>query len=149
MSESKRGAGGFSDEERAAMKARAAELKNEANASKKNKKAAEELDVLDKIQSMADTDRAVAERIHSIVTETAPELSPKLWYGQPAYARNGKVVCFFRSGNTDKQRYSTFGFAPEANLDDPSGLWSTSYAVTELTVGAERAIAELVRKAMS
>jgi hypothetical protein len=91
----------------------------------------------------------VAERIHAIVTGTAPDLAPKLWYGQPAYARKGKVLCFFRSGVVDAQRYSTFGFTPQAGLDEASGLWPTSYAVTELTAEAEKAITELVRRAAS
>jgi uncharacterized protein YdhG (YjbR/CyaY superfamily) len=146
---SKTSAGGFSEEERAAMKERAAELKKEANRGRGNKAAAEELDVLSKIAEMEVADRAVAERIHAIVTTNAPELSPKLWYGQPAYARKGKVVCFFRSGHVDKERYSTFGFTTEANLDDDSGLWPTSYAVTELNGKAEKTITTLVEKAVS
>lgn len=140
--------GGFSEQERAAMKERAAELKKEAHRGRGNKKAADELDVLSKIQEMTDADRAVAERIHDIVITNAPELSPKLWYGQPAYARNGKVVCFFRSGSVDKERYSTFGFTPEANLDDDSGLWPTSYAVTELSDKAKETLTTLVKKAV-
>lgn len=140
---------GFSEEERTAMKERAAELKKEASRGRGNKAATDEADVLSKIEQMAEPDRAVAERIHAIVTSNAPELSPKLWYGQPAYARKGKVVCFVRSGHVDKERYSTFGFTPEANLDDDSGIWPTSYAVTELSDKAEKAIAELVKKAVS
>ncbi|MEU6641293.1 DUF1801 domain-containing protein [Saccharomonospora sp. NPDC046836] len=140
---------GFSEQERAAMKERAAELKKEASRGRGNKAAVAEAEVLSKIEQMAEPDRAVAERIHAIVTSNAPELSPKLWYGQPAYARKGKVVCFFRSGHDDKERYSTFGFTPEANLDDDSGLWPTSYAVTELTDEAEENIAVLVKKAVS
>ena len=140
---------GFSKEERAAIKERAAELKKEANRGRGNKAAAEELDVLSKIAEMEAPDRAVAERIHAIVTTNAPELSPKLWYGQPAYARKGKVVCFFRSGHVDKERYSTFGFTTAANLDDDSGLWPTSYAVTELSDKAEEAITTLVKKAVN
>lgn len=142
------GTGGFSEQERAAMKQRAAELKKEAGRGPGKKQAADLLDVLSKIEKMAEPDRGVAERIHAIVTANAPELSPKLWYGQPAYARDGKVVCFFRSGAGDKERYSTFGFTPAANLDDSSGLWPTSYAVTELGDKAEKAIAALVRKAV-
>ena len=140
---------GFSKEERAAIKERAAELKKEANRGRGNKAAAEELDVLSKIAEMEAPDRAVAERIHAIVTTNAPELSPKLWYGQPAYARKGKVVCFFRSGHVDKERYSTFGFTTAANLDDDNGLWPTSYAVTELSDKAEEAITTLVKKAVN
>ncbi|MFJ2211591.1 DUF1801 domain-containing protein [Streptomyces sp. NPDC087864] len=144
----KRSTDGFSEEERAAMKERATELRKEANRGRGNKAATQELDVLAKIAEMEAPDRAVAERIHAIVTTHAPELSPKLWYGQPAYARKGKVVCFFRSGHVDKERYSTFGFTTEARLDDGSGLWPTSYAVTELSDRAEEAITSLVRKAM-
>ncbi|MGA3525799.1 DUF1801 domain-containing protein [Melissospora conviva] len=141
------GSGGFSEQERAAMKERAAELKKEAGRGRGRKQAADLLDVLSKIEKMAEPDRAIAERIHAIVTANAPGLSPKLWYGQPAYARDGKVICFFRSGATDKERYSTFGFTPEAQLDDESGLWPTSYAVTRLGEEAEKAITALVRKA--
>lgn len=140
---------GFSAQERDAMRERAAELRKEAGRGRRNKAAAAELDVLSKIADMAAPDRAVAERIHAIVTRTAPGLAPKLWYGQPAYARDGKVVCFFRSGQVDKERYSTFGFSAEANLDDPTGLWATSYAVTELTERAEETIAALVKQAVS
>lgn len=141
------GSDGFSDQERAAMKARAAELKREGR--RGEKAAADEEDVLSKIAEMEPSDRAVAERLHAIVTSAAPELSPKLWYGQPAYARRGKVVCFFRSGHVDKERYSTFGFTPEANLDDESGVWPTSYAVNELTAKAESAITALIKSAVS
>ena len=141
--------GGFSEQERAAMKERAAELKKESSRGRGNKAAADELDVLSKIAAMEASDRAVAERLHAIVTSTAPELAPKLWYGQPAYARKGKVVCFFRSGKADKERYSSLGFTAEANLDDSSGLWPTSYAVTELTRKAEEEIAALVKRAVS
>lgn len=142
-------AGGFTEKERAAMKERAAELKQEATRGRGNKRAAEELDVLSKIEAMAEADRLLAERIHAIVTTTAPELAPKLWYGQPAYARKGKVVCFFRSGHADGERYSTFGLTPEAQLDDPTGVWATSFAVSELTTEAEAAIASLVERAVS
>lgn len=138
---------GFSEQERTAMKERAAELKKEAKRGRGDKAAAEARDVLSKIAEMAPADRAVAERLHAIVTANAPELAPKLWYGQPAYARKGKVVCFFRSGQVDKERYSTFGFTTQANLDDDSGLWPTSYAVTELNDKTEAAIAALVRRA--
>ncbi|MFV2100845.1 DUF1801 domain-containing protein [Micromonospora sp. LOL_024] len=140
---------GFSEQERAAIKQRTAELRKETSPGRGKKAAADELDVLSKIAEMEPSDRAVAERIHVIVTTNAPELSPKLWYGQPAYARKTKVVCFFRSGHADKERYSTFGFTTEANLDDDSGLWSTSLAVTELTDEAEKTITTLVRKAVS
>lgn len=139
---------GFSEQERAAMSARAAELRSEATARRGGKAAAAELDVLAKIAEMAPSDRAVAERIHAVVTATAPELSPKLWYGQPAYARRGRVVCFFRSGHDDRERYSTFGFTPEAKLDADGGLWPTSYAVTELSDEAAKTIAALVAAAV-
>ena len=140
--------GGFSEQERAAMKARAAELRQEADRGRGNKAATAELDVLAKIEEMEAPDRAVAERIHALVTANAPELAPKLWYGQPAYARKGKVVCFFRRGHVDKERYSSLGFTTEAHLDDAGGLWPTAYAVTELSAEAEKTIAELVRKAV-
>lgn len=143
-----RNTGGFSEQERAAMKARAAELKQEAGRGRGNKAATAELEVLAKIEEMAAPDRAVAERVHALVTANAPDLAPKLWYGQPAYARKGKVVCFFRSGQVDGERYSSLGFTTEADLDDASGLWPTAYAVSELTVGAEEEIAALVRKAV-
>lgn len=141
--------GGLSEFERAALKERAAELKKEASRPKGGKKAAEELDVITKIAEMDPADRPVAERIHALVTAGAPDLAPKLWYGQPAYARQGKVVCFFRSGKADGDRYSTFGFTPEANLDDEGGLWPSSFAVTELTPQAEERITALVKQAMS
>lgn len=140
---------GFSEVERAAIKDRAAELKSAARRSKSaNKAAADERDVLAKIHDMAQPDRALAERLHAIITETAPELAPKLWYGQPAWARSGKVVCFFRSGQGDKQRYSTFGFSPEARLDEEHGLWATSFALVELSSQAEAAIKKLLRAAL-
>jgi uncharacterized protein YdhG (YjbR/CyaY superfamily) len=146
---SKKSTDGFSAEERAAIKERAAELKKQAKRGSGNKAAAEALDVLSKIAEMEPSDRALAERIHAIVTTTAPELSPKLWYGQPAYARQGKVVCFFRSGHVDKEPYSTFGFTAAGNLTDDSGLWPTSFAVTELSDEAEKTITDLVKKAVS
>ena len=140
------GSGGFTEAERRALKERAAELRKEAERPRGGKKAAEELDVLEKIAGMDAGDRVLAERIHAIVTEHAPDLAPKLWYGQPAYARQGKVVCFFRSGSDDGERYSTFGFTPRAELDDASGVWATSYAVDELTAEAEQVLANLVRR---
>ncbi|MFD3688987.1 DUF1801 domain-containing protein [Nocardiopsis sp. NPDC058631] len=140
---------GFSEQERAAMRERAAELRRESGRGRGSKAATAELDVLSKIAEMEASDRAVAERVHAIVTANAPELAPKLWYGQPAYARKGKVVCFFRSGQADKERYSSFGFTTEANLDDPGGLWPTSYALTALSGEAEEAVAALVRQAVS
>lgn len=138
----------FSEQERTAMKQRAAELRNQASRSSEGKAAANELNVLEKIDQMPEPDRGLATRIHALVAENAPQLAPKLWYGQPAYAHDGKVVCFFRSGQADKERYSTFGFTPEARLDDEAGMWPTSYAVSELTEQAEQTIAGLVRSAV-
>lgn len=143
-------ASGFSEQERAAMKERAAELKAEAGRGRgAAKAAADERDVLAKIAEMPEPDRTLAERVHALVTTAAPELAPKLWYGQPAYARKGKVVCFFRSGQVDKERYSTFGFSVEANLDDDRGLWPTAYALTELSDEAEATIVAQVKQAVS
>ncbi|MFF3441647.1 DUF1801 domain-containing protein [Streptosporangium sp. NPDC002721] len=140
---------GFSDLERAAIKERAAELRGGARRGRgAGKAAADERDVLAKIAEMAPPDRALAERVHAIVTATAPELAPKLWYGQPAYARAGKVVCFFRSGQVDKERYSSLGFTVEANLDD-DGMWPTAYALTTLSEAGEAALRKLVEKAVS
>ncbi len=130
------------------MKERAAELEKEKSRGRGNKKAAEELDLLAKLESMDPADRALAERIHAIVTTAAPDLAPKLWYGQPAYALKGKVVCFFRSGHDDKERYSTLGFTQNASLDD-GGFWPTSFAVSTLDTEAEKTIATLVAKAVS
>ncbi|MCD0446495.1 DUF1801 domain-containing protein [Glycomyces sp. A-F 0318] len=97
---------------------------------------------------MAEPDGATATRLHAVITAAAPELAPKLWYGQPAYARDGKVVCFFRSGQVDKERYSSLGFTTEANLDEDGGLWPTSYAVTELTEAGEATVSRLVKQAV-
>jgi uncharacterized protein YdhG (YjbR/CyaY superfamily) len=141
---------GFSREERAAMKERAAELKAEARRGRgADKRAADKADVLSKIAEMPASDRALAERVHEIVTTAAPTLTPKLYYGQPAYARKGKIVCFFRSGQMDKERYSTFGFSEQAHLDDDSGLWPTSYALTELSDEAEKTLTALIERAVS
>jgi uncharacterized protein YdhG (YjbR/CyaY superfamily) len=139
---------GFSAEERAAIKARAAELRSEAKRARGNEKAAAEAaDVLDKIAGMPDGDRELAERVHAMVATVAPELAPKLYYGQPGYARGGKVVCFFRSGQQDKERYSTFGFSAQARLDSADGLWPTAYALTDLAEPAWERLGELVRQA--
>ena len=137
---------GFTDEERAAMKARARELKAEARANKD--RAAGERDVLAKIAEMPDPDRAMAERLHAIVKANAPALSPKLWYGMPAYAKDGKVVCFFQSAQKFNTRYATFGFNDAANLDE-GAMWPTAFALTELTAADEARIAALVKKAVS
>jgi uncharacterized protein YdhG (YjbR/CyaY superfamily) len=133
---------GFTAEERAAMRERAKELKAEA------KKADGESEVLAKIAEMKGSDRALAERLHAIVKAGAPALSPKTWYGMPAYARDGKVVCFFQSAQKFKTRYATFGFSDAANLDD-GAVWPTSFALKELTADAEARIAALVKQAVS
>ena len=126
---------GFTDEERAAMRERAQELKAEARASKD--KAAGESDVLAKIAEMPGPDRALAKRLHAIVKASAPALSPKTWYGMPAYAKDGKVVCFFQSAQKFKTRYATFGFSAEANLDE-GAMWPTSFALKALTAAEEK-----------
>lgn len=135
---------GFSAEERAAMKARAQELKAEARADKD--KAAGESDVLAAIAELAEPERDMATRLHAIIKSSAPALSPKTWYGMPAYAKDGKVVCFFQSAKKFSTRYSTFGFSDAAGLDD-GALWPTAFALTELTAAAEARIAALVKKA--
>ena len=136
---------GFTDEERAAMKERAQELRAEARASKD--KAAGERAVLAKIAEMSEPDRTMAERIHEIVKASAPVLSPKTWYGMPAYARDGKVVCFFQSADKFKARYATLGFDDSATLDE-GNMWPTSFALKELTDVEEARIMELVKKAV-
>jgi len=138
---------GFTDEERAAMKERAQELRAEAHG--KGDKAKGESAVLAKIAEMPEPDRAMAERLHVIITTIAPHLSPKTWYGMPAYAnKDGKVVCFFTAASKFKERYATFGFNAVANLDD-GDMWPTSFALKELTASVEEQIAALVRKAIS
>jgi uncharacterized protein YdhG (YjbR/CyaY superfamily) len=139
---------GLTDEERAAMKQRTQELKAEARRGPRAGKADGERDVLAKIAEMPQPDRAMAERIHAIIKASAPALSPKTWYGMPAYAKDGKVVCFFQSAHKFKSRYATFGFNDTANLDE-GGLWPTAFALTELTAADEARIAELVKKAVS
>jgi len=136
---------GFTDEERAAMKERARELKAEARANKD--RAAGESDVLAKIAEMPEPERAMATRLHAIIKASAPDLSPKTWYGMPAYARDGKVVCFFQSAEKFKARYATFGFSDEANLDE-GAMWPTSFGLKELTAAEEATIAALVKKAV-
>ena len=136
---------GFTAEERAAMKERAKELKAEARA--KKDKAAGERDLLAKIAEMSEPDRAMAERIHAVITASAPELSPKTWYGMPAYARDGKIICFFTSADKFKSRYATFGFNEDANLDDGT-MWPTSWALTKMTAADEKRIGALVKKAV-
>jgi uncharacterized protein YdhG (YjbR/CyaY superfamily) len=136
---------GFTDEERGAMKERAKELKAEARADKD--RAEGERAVLAKIAEMPEPDRVLAERLHAIVKASAPALSPKTWYGMPAYAKDGKIVCFFTSADKFKSRYATFGFNDAANLDDGT-MWPTSFALTELTAADEARIGALVKKAV-
>jgi uncharacterized protein YdhG (YjbR/CyaY superfamily) len=138
--------GGFTDEERGAMKERARELKAGARRRPRAAKADEESDVLAKIAEMSEPDRAMAERLHAVIKANAPGLSPKLWYGMPAYAKDGKVVCFFQSAQKFKTRYATFGFNDEANLDEGT-MWPTAFALTELTATDEARIGALVKKA--
>jgi uncharacterized protein YdhG (YjbR/CyaY superfamily) len=137
---------GFTAEERAAMKERAQELKAEARATKD--RAAGESALLAKIAEMPEADRAMAERLHEIVKANAPALFPKTWYGMPAYAKEGKVVCFFQSASKFDSRYATFGFNDTANLDE-GAMWPTSFALKELTPTAEAKIGALVKRAVS
>jgi uncharacterized protein YdhG (YjbR/CyaY superfamily) len=138
--------GTFTADERAAMKARARELKAEERASKN--RAAGEGDLLAAIAAMGEPDRSMAERLHAIVSKNAPDLWPKTWYGMPAYARDGKVVCFFKAAEKFDSRYATFGFEEAANID-VGAMWPTSYALTKLTPSDERKLGALVKKAVS
>ncbi|MHB8890427.1 MAG: iron chaperone [Candidatus Limnocylindrales bacterium] len=133
---------GFTAEERAAMQERARELKAASS------RADGERDLLAKIAEMPEPDRAMGERVHAIVMASAPDLSPRTWYGMPAYAKDGKVVCFFQSAQKFKTRYATLGFSDEANLDE-GAMWPTAFALTELTAADEARIGALVKKAMS
>ena len=135
---------GFTDEERGAMRERIQELKAGARADKEDGERA----VLAKIAAMRGTDRAMGERLHAVIKASAPALSPRLWYGMPAYARDGKVVCFFQSAQKFKTRYATFGFSDKANLDE-GHLWPTAFALKELTAAEEARIGALVRRAVS
>ena len=137
---------GFTHEERAAMKERAKELKAEARADKD--KAEAESAVLAKIAEMEEPDRAMARRLHEVVTASAPGLSPKTWYGMPSYAKEGKVVCFFQSAGKFNSRYATFGFSDTAKLDD-GAMWPTSFALKELSATEEAKIVALVKKAVA
>jgi uncharacterized protein YdhG (YjbR/CyaY superfamily) len=139
---------GLTDEERAAMKERTRELKGEARPSPRAGKADGESDVLAKIAEMPAPDRAMAERLHAIIKASAPALSPRTWYGMPAYAKDGKVVCFFQSAQKFKTRYATFGFNDTANLDDGT-MWPVAFALTELTAADEAKIGALVKQAVS
>jgi uncharacterized protein YdhG (YjbR/CyaY superfamily) len=136
---------GFTDEERGAMKERAKELKTRA---RRGAKADTESDVLAKIAEMSESDRVIAERLHAVIKASAPVLTSKLWYGMPAYARDGKVVCFFQSAAKFKTRYATLGFSDEANLDE-GAMWPTYFALTELTADDEARIGALVKQAVS
>ena len=133
---------GFTAEERAAMRERAKELKSSAD------EAAGESDVLAKIAEMPDRDRTMAEQLHAIVKASAPALSPRTWYGMPAYAKDGNVICFFQSAQKFKTRYATFGFSDKANLDE-GAMWPTSFALKELTAAEEASIGALVKKAVA
>jgi uncharacterized protein YdhG (YjbR/CyaY superfamily) len=139
---------GFTDEERAAMTERAQELKATASRGPGAKKADGESDVLAKIAEMSQPDRAMAERLHAIVRASAPALSPRTWYGMPAYAKDGMVICFFQSAQKFKARYATFGFSDKANLDE-GAMWPTAFALKELTAAEEERIGALVKQAVS
>jgi uncharacterized protein YdhG (YjbR/CyaY superfamily) len=140
--------GAFTDEERAAMKERAREERATARRGPRAAKADGESDVLTKIAEMRETDRAMAERIHAVIKASAPALSPRTWYGMPAYAKDGKVVCFFQSAQKFNTRYATLGFNDAANLDEGT-MWPTAFALTELTAADEARIGALVKKAVS
>ena len=138
---------GFTEEERAAMKERAQELKMEARRGSRADGADGESEVLAKIAEMPEPDRAMAKRLHAVIKTSAPVLSPKTWYGMPAYAKDGKVVCFFQSAQKFKARYATFGFSDQANLDE-GVMWPTSFALQKLTAAEEAKIGALVKKAV-
>jgi uncharacterized protein YdhG (YjbR/CyaY superfamily) len=138
---------GFTDEERAAMKERAQELKADGRRGPGAKNADGEGDALAKIAEMPEKDRVMAERLHAVVKAAAPDLTPKTWYGMPAYAKDGNVVCFFQSANKFKARYATFGFSDKANLDEGT-VWPVSFALKELTADDEATISALVKKAV-
>jgi uncharacterized protein YdhG (YjbR/CyaY superfamily) len=139
---------GFTAEERAAMKARSEELKATARRGTRAAKADGESDLFAKIAEMPEPDRVMAERLHAIIMAAAPDLSPKTWYGMPAYAKDGNLICFFKSAHKFKTRYATIGFSDKANLDDGT-MWPTDYALTKLTAAAEAKIAALVKQAVS
>ena|SRR5437867_2455380 len=139
---------GFTDEERVAMKERAQELKAAARRGPRADKADGESAVLAKIAEMREPDRAMGERLHALIKASAPALAPRLWYGMPAYAKDGQVVCFFQSAQKFNTRYATFGFSDAANLDE-GALWPVAFALKELTAAAEARIAALVKKAAS
>jgi uncharacterized protein YdhG (YjbR/CyaY superfamily) len=139
---------GFTDEERAAIKQRAKELKAEARRGPRAGKADGETAVLAKLAELPEADRAMAERLHAVIKASAPSLTPKTWYGMPAYAKDGKVVCYFQAAQKFKERYATFGFSDAANLDE-GAMWPVAFALTELTVADEATIDALVKQAVS
>ena len=139
---------GFTDEERAAMKDRAQELKTASRRGQRRGNADGESDVLAKIAEMTEQDRALAEQLHVIVKASAPDLSPRTWYGMPAYAKDGNVICFFQSAQKFKARYATLGFSDTANLDEGT-MWPVSYALTEASAADEARISALVKQAVS
>ena len=148
MKDTQKPAKGFTDEERDAIKERAKEVKAAARRGPRADKANGASDVLAKIAEMPEPDRAMAERLHAVITASAPALSPKLWYGMPAYAKDGKVVCFFQSAQKFNTRYATLGFSDDANLDDGT-MWPSAFALTKLTAADEARIGALVKKAVS
>jgi hypothetical protein len=139
---------GFTEDERAAMRQRAQEAKSAARRGSRATKADGESDVLTKIAEMPDHDRAIAERLHAIIMAAAPDLSPRTWYGMPAYAQDGKVVCFFQGAHKFKTRYATLGFSDKANLDE-GAMWPNAFALKELTATEEARIGALVKRALS
>ena len=139
---------GFTEDERAAMRERVRELRAAGRRSARRAEADGESDVLDKISEMPEADRAMATRLHALITVTAPLLSPRTWYGMPAYAKHGSVVCFFKGAYKFKTRYATLGFSDKANLDDGS-MWPSEFALTELTTLNEQRIVELIKKAVN
>lgn len=142
-------ADGFTDEERAAMKERARELRSAGRKGSSADKAAQDAaEVLAKIAELPEPERGMAERLHAVVLASAPSLAPKTWYGMPAYAKDGKIVCFFQSATKFKSRYATLGFNDPANLDDGQ-MWPTAFAITELTPEVEEQVADLVKQAVS
>jgi len=143
-----RASGGFTDEEQAAMKEHAQELKTAARRGPRAAKAGGESAVLAKITEMSEPDRALAGRLHALITASAPALSPRTWYGMPAYAKDGKIVCFFQPAQKFKTRYATLGFNDTANLDD-GAMWPIAFALTELTAADEARIGALVKQAVS
>jgi uncharacterized protein YdhG (YjbR/CyaY superfamily) len=146
MASTKTSAKVWTDEERAAMQAGARERKTASRRSPEDERADGERDIRDKIAGMPEPDRTMAERVHALVTATAPELMPRTYYGMPAYSRDGKTICFFKPASKFKERYSTFGFEQASRIDDGE-MWPVAFAVTKLTPGVEARIAELVKKA--